>query len=92
MSPAPTEYVRRISQELDMQVDARRVISKAAMGAVLDVVRNTILDWALKLEQAGIHGEGNILLSERVRESEAVRSFSTSRYHRQRDRVGRFGK
>ncbi len=58
VSPAPVEYVRHISQELGMQVDARRVISKAAMGTILDMLRNTVLDWALKLEQAGIHGEG----------------------------------
>lgn len=57
-SPAPPKMVQKISEDVGFQVDARRLFSKAAMAAILDAVRNTIHDWALRLEQAGVHGEG----------------------------------
>jgi hypothetical protein len=58
VSPAPPAIVQEISRDLDYDVDVRRVISKAAIGSIVDVVRNSILDWALQLEQAGVLGEG----------------------------------
>jgi hypothetical protein len=34
------------------------VISPASVGGILDTVRNVVLDWALRLEQQGILGDG----------------------------------
>ena len=33
-------------------------IRKTAFARILDAVRNTILEWSLKMEADGIHGEG----------------------------------
>jgi hypothetical protein len=71
VSPAPMKLVRAVSEQVGFQVDVRKVISRAHVEAILDAVRNTIHDWALRLEMAGIHGEG---LSFSDREAEKAQS------------------
>ena len=57
-APVPNAVVEKVSYDLGFTVDVRRQIGRAGVAAIADSVRNVIHDWALKLEQAGIHGEG----------------------------------
>jgi hypothetical protein len=43
---------------LEINVRVEWHISRAAVASIPDRVRDAVLDWALKLEQAGVHGEG----------------------------------
>lgn len=57
MSLSP-EQQQVICQLIGSQVEIRLTISKASLVGVLDTVRNIILNWALKLEEDGMLGEG----------------------------------
>jgi hypothetical protein len=72
VGPAPPRVVQKISNDIGFQTDVRRLISKAAMAAILDAVRNTILDWSLRLEQAGIHGEGLSFSASEAQKAQSV--------------------
>jgi hypothetical protein len=41
-----------------IEAEARSQFSRTALTGILDVVRTRILDWALELDQSGIHGQG----------------------------------
>jgi hypothetical protein len=58
MAPVPFEIVQGISRNIGFNVDVKRQISRSSVAAIVEAVRNAIHDWALRLEQAGIHGEG----------------------------------
>jgi AbiTii len=58
MGPVPVKVSKRVSQDAGFNVEVKRQISKAALAAILEAVRNVIHDWALNLERAGISGEG----------------------------------
>jgi hypothetical protein len=57
-TPSSREEVLEYSKKLGFTADVHSHISRAAVAATVDAVRNTVLDWALKLEAAGVHGEG----------------------------------
>ena len=42
----------------DIPLEPVRLVGRSALAAVIDTVRTTILEWALKLEAEGILGEG----------------------------------
>jgi len=71
MSNVPIEVVRDICDNIGFNVDVKRWIGRSSVAAIVEAVRNTIHDWALKLEQAGIRGEG---ISFSPREAEQARS------------------
>src|SRR5262249_31826340 len=50
-------------------------VSKAGMAGILAAVRDAVLDWSLKLERAGIRGEGMSFTSE---EKQKAQSSSTT--------------
>jgi hypothetical protein len=56
--PAPLPAIQAISRQIGMTVNVRIVMSKSGVGAILEAARNVIHDWALRLEAAGILGEG----------------------------------
>jgi hypothetical protein len=47
-----------IMKAIQLETDIQFVIGRSAIAGILDAVRNLILDWALKLEKAGVKGEG----------------------------------
>jgi hypothetical protein len=62
----PDSVQRRLHIECDMPAPLECYIhvSRNSLSGILDAVRNTILNWALKLEQEGILGEGMSFTSE----------------------------
>jgi len=56
--PVSPDYAKSIGRELGFAAEVQRHFPRSALISVVEAVRNAVLDWALKLEQAGIHGEG----------------------------------
>jgi hypothetical protein len=47
-----------IAKSIGMQTDIKFFMGRSSVAGILEGVRNTILDWSLKLEKEGILGEG----------------------------------
>jgi AbiTii len=58
MASVPTEFADKIRRELGVNVDVRFHASCSAFEAVVEGIRNAVLDWAVKLELAGVRGDG----------------------------------
>jgi len=57
--PFPPEVEKNLRDGFDIQPsDIKLHIDRSQISGILDAVRNIILDWGLKLEKAGITGEG----------------------------------
>jgi hypothetical protein len=55
----PAEFVARLSENNDGQImQAGCLIQRSSFVAILDSVRNLVLDWAINLERAGVTGNG----------------------------------
>jgi hypothetical protein len=52
------EAKNAIMEAVQMQTDIKFMLGRSAIAGILEAVRNTILDWSLKLEKEGILGEG----------------------------------
>lgn len=52
------EVKQRLINSLEYHTDIKLFLSASSAHGILDAVRNSILDWALKLERAGITGDG----------------------------------
>lgn len=52
------EAKNAILKAIDSQTDIKFMLGRNSVAGILDAVRNTILDWSLKLEKEGILGEG----------------------------------
>lgn len=64
--PLPNAVQRRLHRSCDMPMplECYLRVSPNSVAGILDAVRNTILNWALQLEQEGIVGEGMRFTSE----------------------------
>lgn len=56
--PFPQDLQRKLSQGFGYETEISLFVSPTALVKIVDVVRNIILNWALKLEDEGILGEG----------------------------------
>ena len=56
--PFSPELHQKIRRAIGFQTEITLSISDASVAGVLDTVRNIILNWALKLEEDGVLGEG----------------------------------
>jgi len=56
--PYSPEVRNIIAQNVGVNTDMKLFVGTSAVAGILDAVRNVILDWGLKLEKAGIKGEG----------------------------------
>jgi hypothetical protein len=57
--PFPSQMVVQLNNLMDVQFGTMAVhISTSQLDGLLDAVRNAVLEWALKLERAGITGDG----------------------------------
>jgi hypothetical protein len=75
----PEEFRRKVCAGAGFQVDVQFHIPQTEIAGIVEAVRNNILEWTLKLEQAGIRGEG---LSFTPEETKAAHSlFVTNNYH-----------
>lgn len=59
-SPFSPQEKQRIMRQMDTPVpmECQRLVSVSSLAAILNAVRNIILDWSLRLEEQGILGEG----------------------------------
>ncbi|WP_156947070.1 hypothetical protein [Bradyrhizobium sp. WSM3983] len=74
--PLPPAMIMDINRLMGIQFGTMAVhISPSQVHGLLDAVRNLVLDWALKLERAGIHGSG---ISFNNREKELAKEASTT--------------
>ena len=56
--PYPQEIQRRLSKGFGYETEVSLFVGRSSIVKVIDAVRNIILNWALKLEEEGILGEG----------------------------------
>ncbi|WP_448192715.1 AbiTii domain-containing protein [Azospirillum sp. sgz301742] len=54
----PPETEAKMRQAMGFQLDVKLFIDRSMVSGILDAIRNSVLDWSLKLEAAGIMGEG----------------------------------
>ncbi len=74
--PIPGPIIMDINRAMGTQLGSMAVhVSPSQIHGLLDAVRNLVLDWALKLEQAGIHGSG---MSFNNREKDLAKEASTT--------------
>jgi hypothetical protein len=52
------ELLKILRSNMDMNFEIRGFIDRAALVGIINAVKNTILDWAVDLEKAGVLGEG----------------------------------
>jgi hypothetical protein len=75
----PDEIWRMVCQNLGFNCDVKFHCSPTELHGVIEAVRNNVLEWTLKLEKAGIRGDG---LSFTQAEAKAAQSmFVTNNYH-----------
>jgi hypothetical protein len=58
VASVPVEFADSICKELGLRAEVKFHTSCATLGGVIDGARNAVLDWALKLEKAGVRGDG----------------------------------
>jgi len=56
--PLPESIRRKLCQGFGYQTDVSLFVGRTSLVRTLDAVRNIILNWALKLEEEGVLGEG----------------------------------
>ena len=54
----PQDIKARLIRSLEMPTDMRCLLNRSEVQAIPEIVRNQILDWSLKLEKAGVRGDG----------------------------------
>jgi len=58
MIPLSSQAKQALAEVVGINTDFRVLASATDLAGILDAVRNALLDWSLKLEKAGIKGEG----------------------------------
>ncbi len=58
-------------QDSNVKLEPTRTIGRNQVAGILDAVRTTILEWALKLEADGVSGEGMVFSSEEKAKAQA---------------------
>lgn len=73
LTVAVTDGLRRnIIDQIGFQCDVQLHISTVAVGAVVEAVRNKVLDWTLQLEAVGITGQGLTFTPEETRAAQSM--------------------
>lgn len=62
-TPAEKQWLLQ-QQDTPIPMECLRIVATSSLVTILNAVRNTILDWSLRLEQQGILGEGMRFSSE----------------------------
>jgi hypothetical protein len=76
---APEPARRKICREMGFDCQVSLHVAPTSIGAVVEAVRNNVLEWTLKLEQAGIHGHGLSFTHEETKAAQAMNV--TNNYH-----------
>ncbi len=74
--PYPSDVQRRLSEDFEISLH----LNSSAVHTIVDCVKSTILNWALKLEEDGILGEG-LLFSSGEREKARQQSYNVMNFY-----------
>jgi hypothetical protein len=75
----PHQIQKMVFNGLGFQCDVKLHVGANEMSRIIEAVRNSVLDWTLKLEAAGVHGHG---LSFTPEEAKAAQNMNiTNNYH-----------
>jgi hypothetical protein len=75
----PSRIRQMVKNDLGIQLDIQMHIPCTAIAAIVEAVRNDVLEWTLKLEKAGINGHGFSFTAEEKKA--AQRMVVTNHYH-----------
>lgn len=79
MGPIPESLRRKVSDQAGFECEVMLQVATTAMASIVEAVRNHVLEWTLKLEQAGIRGDGLSFTQEETRVAHSM--FVTNNYH-----------
>jgi len=74
--PLPPEAKQLLMRHMEIPLEPVRVVPETQLDLLVDAVRTTILEWALKLEEEGIMGDGMTFSQE-----EKQRAASSTQIH-----------
>jgi hypothetical protein len=75
----PVPQVRALWKGIGFECDIQYMVTAVAMRGIVDKVRDVVLDWTIKLEEAGIRGEGMSFSTEETKAAQAM--VITNNYH-----------
>lgn len=75
----PESIRKSVWQNVGFNCDVQLHVGTVAVAGIVEAVRNNILEWTLKLEQAGIHGHGLTFTPEEARAAQNM--MVTNNYH-----------
>ena len=73
MMKYPASIEKTLREGISHDVDLRLLIDKASVSGILEHVRNNILDWTIKLEEAGISKESEEFSTKEIKEAEDIK-------------------
>ena len=73
------EIVTKISKNVNYNTDFKVFIEKSQLKSIVEIVRNIVLDWSLKLEEDGIMGEGMTFTEEEKSEAN-VKNYTVNNF------------
>lgn len=76
---APDAFRRKICNDMGFNCQVSLHVSQTSIAALVEAVRNNVLEWTLKLEQAGIQGHGLSFTPEETKVAQAM--SITNNYH-----------
>jgi hypothetical protein len=75
----PAKIREMVARQVEFQCEVRQHISTTAMLGIVEAVRNNVLEWTIKLEKAGIRGDGLSFSPEETKVAQSM--FVTNNYH-----------
>jgi hypothetical protein len=66
------ELAERICSQLGFPADVKIHVPKSALAGIIEAARNAVMDWALKLDEAGVKGEGLSFTKEEAKAASTV--------------------
>jgi AbiTii-like protein len=80
MMPCPSHINRALSKGASFDTEFGLMLQQQSIVGVLDAVRNIVLNWALKLEEDGILGEG-LSFTEQEKEKAAMTTSNVNNFY-----------
>lgn len=74
--PLPPDLYIAMSKQISRAMDIKLFPYPQQIAGIVESVRNTILDWSLKLWEAGVHGEGVCFLDDDYRHAKNITNIN----------------
>lgn len=78
--PFPSKIAQQLREAIDFDAEITLVVPSTALVRIVDTVRTIILNWALKLEDDGILGEG-LSFSAKEKETADMTSYNIANFY-----------